>query len=855
MTTVQMLTGIKNWVLGKVADINALIPSQASTSNQLADKAFVNSSIATSTATFRGTFNLVIDLGLTTDAMQQQIAAALATMMAALSIDPSTNDYCFVQVPAADATPTVIARVDRYKFNGSAWAFEYTLNNSGFTAEQWAAINSGVTSGDMTKLRALPTSVELTTLLNGKVSLVDNGAYDVSANNGGITFVSLSALLSSEDLDTLIPSVKRKGGMSIKFVLSSDNKYVQCRLMADEFSTDVEDWEQAASAAKLEELEDNAVMTGSYDATVAVGLADNLRGDDIVSAEFYYRKTGGSHNVGSGIAAIKEIRGKSIVWNQVVANLQVTSEVLGITRERRGNALHYSGTCTTTANFTGALLVIAPINTHKYYLSAKGIPNTCRISAGNVLGQDSYVGAFVGPNFGVLIPEGVTIDADVYFACVDLTLMFGAGNEPATAEEFEKMFPLDYYNYNAGEVIPFAGQSLVTTWFNLYNGGLEAGNIDSNGNPSGSNKGYIRTDSFTPVFPNTNYFIKFFNIPIRNDYQVYAIWYDANKNFISRLRINDYYGDNPFSTTTSPQNARYVKTFVYSSTPFTEKEINDTKLCINISNTDKNGTYEPYEKHTLPLNPSQWRDEQGNLVFPFGGMHGVGTAYDYAKVDADGYIRKVVRCFGGVDLGTLSWQYVSGDNSRMIAIVSGIKMVTNYETKGNVICSIYEVSTSNNIYIHAKDKTIAVHAVGSYIWVYDTDYSDAATFKAAMNGVMLYYELETPVEVELATPVYAKYLVDKDGTEEVSPANGAEPYTTPANLSILYAMDARGTITNLPKNYLSKESAENMLNAMVAAGVIQSYTMTYDAANARYQFTFVKAQEAQTNQVNNESNI
>ena len=145
-TTTQILTTIKNWVLGKIADITALIPSQASSSNQLADKAFVNSSIATATATFRGTYNLVTDLSLTTAATQQQIAAALATKMTVLSIVPDTNDYAFVQIPAADATPTVIARVDRYKFTGSAWAYEYSLNNSGFTAAQWAAINSGITA-------------------------------------------------------------------------------------------------------------------------------------------------------------------------------------------------------------------------------------------------------------------------------------------------------------------------------------------------------------------------------------------------------------------------------------------------------------------------------------------------------------------------------------------------------------------------------------------------------------------------------------------------------------------------------------------------------------------------------------
>ena len=67
--------------------------------------------------------------------------------------------------------------------------------------------------------------------------------YDVTANNDGITFDSLSALLSNENLSTLIPSEVRCGGMSIRFVQSSDNKYVQYRLMANTFSTTVANWQ------------------------------------------------------------------------------------------------------------------------------------------------------------------------------------------------------------------------------------------------------------------------------------------------------------------------------------------------------------------------------------------------------------------------------------------------------------------------------------------------------------------------------------------------------------------------------------------------------------------------------------
>lgn len=105
--------------------INGKIPAEASASNQLADKAYVNTGFATNSATHRGTYNLVSDLNLTTSATREQISAALATAIATAD----NNDYCYVQIPTADATPTEIADVDRWKFNGTSWAFEYSLTN------------------------------------------------------------------------------------------------------------------------------------------------------------------------------------------------------------------------------------------------------------------------------------------------------------------------------------------------------------------------------------------------------------------------------------------------------------------------------------------------------------------------------------------------------------------------------------------------------------------------------------------------------------------------------------------------------------------------------------------------------
>lgn len=165
---------------GDIAAIEAKIPAQASAQNQLADKAFVNSSIASNTATFRGSYNLVSDLGLTVSATEQQVAAAIAAKLASLvpPVVPENNDYCFVQVPKTDAEPTVIERVDRYKCTVTesggvttrVWEYEWSLNNSSFTADQWAAINSGITSGLVDKLNGIEAGAQVNTIQTVKVN-------------------------------------------------------------------------------------------------------------------------------------------------------------------------------------------------------------------------------------------------------------------------------------------------------------------------------------------------------------------------------------------------------------------------------------------------------------------------------------------------------------------------------------------------------------------------------------------------------------------------------------------------------------------------------------------------------------
>ena len=171
--------------------VSDLIPAQASASNQLADKDFVNSSVSTATATYQGSYNLVSDLSLTTQASHGQIEDALGGEISGAD----NNDYAFVQIPTSDSTPTEIAAVERYKFNGTRWSFEYTLNNSGFTAEQWAAVNSGITSGLVAKINALSG--------NPQSSIASLFGMDSSGNFQNISAANLASVLGAPYLQSI----------------------------------------------------------------------------------------------------------------------------------------------------------------------------------------------------------------------------------------------------------------------------------------------------------------------------------------------------------------------------------------------------------------------------------------------------------------------------------------------------------------------------------------------------------------------------------------------------------------------------------------------------------------------------
>ena len=96
--------------------------------------------------------------------------------------------------------------------------------------------------------------------------------FDVSEANGGEPFDTLSDAL--DYADSVLLDSQKKGGMTIKYIQSSDNKYVQYRLMADEWNTNTENWAIDDEDVYIDNLEFIYVKTDAEDRIIWAIKAD-----------------------------------------------------------------------------------------------------------------------------------------------------------------------------------------------------------------------------------------------------------------------------------------------------------------------------------------------------------------------------------------------------------------------------------------------------------------------------------------------------------------------------------------------------------------------------------------------------
>jgi len=156
-----------------------------------------------------------------------------------------------------------------------------------------------------------------------------------------------------------------------------------------------------------------------------------------------------------------------------------------------------------------------------------------------------------------------------------------------------------------------------------------------------------------------------------------------------------------------------------------------------------------------------------------------GTARNYVDYENKKYVQSV----GSVDLGTLTWITGStGKVSFQTSQVTGQKLTKNYSVPPNIICSKYSTESQNELWGHINVTGITANAnTDGYVYVNDTSYTDAAAFKQAMQGVILYYELANPIVTDISTLIDDDFLrnIEVEAGGSITFKNSNDSYRIP----------------------------------------------------------------------------
>lgn len=525
----------------------------------------------------------------------------------------------------------------------------------------------------------------------------------------------------------------------------------------------------------------------TWELTDTADKAEELATFSEEDAMFTYRQVP-SEAVGDVLKATA-VKGKSVVWNQILLANSYRRTADGITATYGANnayQLIFSGTATSnlvifynrfiafadmkqTANHKCIIVVSgAKSNWYPslYYSSVAyrgGALNTIfTMPAAREMADTAYL--------ALRLTSGQTYDENVYLRFHDLTAMFGSGNEPSTAAEFEALYP-DYHSYNAGELVNNAasgvemldagGNSLGTIPLNIT--GLTSGGVqifpdgmksagtaydEWSGRTATKRIGVMDLGTLSWVrrlYSNAYFFIvELPSLALRTPYNTNLLCpqYDTGKT--SNLDNNVPDKTIIAAGYTSTTAGLFVRNDSYTSAATFKAAMSGVYLYYELATPIEYTTDQPlpdtlveFDKGgTQKVIPTYDIVSGGEKVFPDGPKYINESVYD------EYYDTTAIKRVGVVDLGTLTWSIRS---NIFIATINDMKMVSN-NTRGNILCTKYPTESWNNF----PDKSI----IGSYAYVHgphikDSSYTDAATFKAAMSGVLLYYELAEPITYTL----------------------------------------------------------------------------------------------------------
>lgn len=204
-----------NALRSSVSIIQSKIPNAASSTNQLADKDFVNSSINNMVSFFRGSFK----------SYEALVNKPWQTTDPTADFYVHNNDYAYVE-----SDETHDGEAWRYVYveiadGKSQWEAQFKINDSPFTQDQLNAINSGITSNAVINISENATNITSTNQkLTAHINAINN-PHSVTKEQLGLGNVDNTA-----DIDKPISSATRAlidnvSDTSLAHIASRDNPH------------------------------------------------------------------------------------------------------------------------------------------------------------------------------------------------------------------------------------------------------------------------------------------------------------------------------------------------------------------------------------------------------------------------------------------------------------------------------------------------------------------------------------------------------------------------------------------------------------------------------------------------------
>lgn len=345
------------------------------------------------------------------------------------------------------------------------------------------------------------------------------------------------------------------------------------------------------------------------------------------------------------------------------------------------------------------------------------------------------------------------------------------------------------------ELITVRMPILTTTGKNLFDGKIENGEIDRNGNLDRNAKIRHRSINYINIKPNTQYYYSA-NI---GESECNWIWYDSNKNYIIRQYTKN---------AVSPSNAHYLR--YYSGMP---EGTDLTKLNVQIEQNTRPTPYEPYKSSILSFNQ---KDDKTIVLRSL--PNGV---CDTLNVETGEYVQRIGEL---VMSGSLSeeWQVWTGTQNTESVYTFQLNRCNNEPSGTMSVCDKYLTYFNASKLNATLGEGVALSTGNGYLRILKTKVGSGSVDELktylASNPITVQYELTTPI---IKTVDLSGYPFSYENGHVILSSGSTESSLTPI-VTYKVPVSRVGQIASNTKSNLRQTIKLNQLEVLVYQSLINT---------------------------------